>query len=84
MLKYELFFIITVVNTMAARFDSRSEASKAGKSVGIYKTFGPFGEWRSWLAHLVWDQGVAGSNPVSPILISLGFWLGRARQNFAV
>ena len=25
-----------------------------------------FGEWRSPVAHLVWDQRVAGSNPVSP------------------
>ena len=24
------------------------------------------GEWRRLVAHLVWDQGVAGSNPVSP------------------
>ena len=24
------------------------------------------GEWRSLVAHLVWDQRVAGSNPVSP------------------
>jgi hypothetical protein len=24
------------------------------------------GEWRSPVAHLVWDQRVAGSNPVSP------------------
>ena len=25
-----------------------------------------FGVWRSWLAHLVWDQRVAGSSPVTP------------------
>ena len=24
------------------------------------------GEWRSPVAHSVWDAGVAGSNPVSP------------------
>ncbi len=24
------------------------------------------GEWRSLVAHAVWDRGVAGSNPVSP------------------
>ena len=23
----------------------------------------------AWLEHLVWDQGVAGSNPVTPIFI---------------
>ena len=27
-----------------------------------------FGEWRSPVAHLVWDQRVAGSNPVSPTI----------------
>ena len=26
------------------------------------------GEWRSLVAHLVWDQRVAGSNPVSPTI----------------
>ena len=24
------------------------------------------GEWRSLVAHLVWDQGAGGSNPLSP------------------
>ena len=24
------------------------------------------GRGAAWLAHLVWDQGVAGSNPVAP------------------
>ena len=28
------------------------------------------GEWRSLVAHLVWDQRVAGSNPVSPTKFS--------------
>jgi hypothetical protein len=27
---------------------------------------GPFGLWRSLVAHLTGGQGVAGSNPVSP------------------
>ena len=27
-----------------------------------------FGEWRSPVAHAVWDRGVAGSNPVSPTI----------------
>ncbi len=27
---------------------------------------GEGGEWRSLVAHLLWEQRVAGSNPVSP------------------
>ena len=27
-----------------------------------------FGEWRSLVAHLLWEQGVLGSNPGSPTI----------------
>lgn len=27
------------------------------------------GDWRNWLACMVWDHEVAGSNPVSPTII---------------
>ena len=27
------------------------------------------GEWRSLVAHLLWEQRVAGSNPVSPTIV---------------
>ena len=30
-----------------------------------------FGEQRSLVAHLVWDQGVEGSNPFSPTIFLL-------------
>ena len=34
----------------------------------------PFvGEWLSLVEHLVRDQGVGGSNPLSPTILSLGF-----------
>ena len=29
---------------------------------------GAVGAWRSLVAHLVWDQGVAGSNPAAPTI----------------
>jgi hypothetical protein len=28
------------------------------------------GEWRSLVAHLLWEQRVAGSNPVSPTTLT--------------
>jgi hypothetical protein len=28
------------------------------------------GEWRSLVAHLLWEQRVAGSNPVSPTILT--------------
>jgi hypothetical protein len=31
-----------------------------------------FGEWRSLVAHLLWEQRVAGSNPVSPTILAIG------------
>ena len=34
------------------------------KNFGLYSWFG--GVWRSLVAHLVWDQGVQGSNPCTP------------------
>ncbi len=33
------------------------------------KVFQAFGEWRSLVAHLLWEQRVAGSNPVSPTIV---------------
>ena len=30
-----------------------------------------FGKWLNLVEHLVWDQGVAGSNPVFPTILEL-------------
>jgi hypothetical protein len=46
------------------------------------KAFSRFGEWRSLVAHLVWDQRVAGSNPVSPTIVRSGS-RGRVRERAA-
>ena len=32
--------------------------------------FTVFGAWRSLVAHLLWEQGVGGSNPLAPTI----FW----------
>ena len=43
----------------------------SGVPAGIWRGFtpmyfSPFGAWRSSVAHLLWEQGVAGSNPAAP------------------
>ena len=39
------------------------------------RTIGRTGCGSVWLERLVWDQEVAGSNPVTPILINMREWL---------
>ena len=44
----------------------------AGSNPVIHPTlYENFGAWRSLVAHLVWDQGVVGSNPTVPTNLSL-------------
>ena len=33
-----------------------------------------FGDWRNWLAHVLWEHGVVGSSPTSPT-ISVKYWV---------
>ena len=40
----------------------------AGSNPVIHPTFGA---WRSLVAHLVWDQGVGGSNPLAPTSLEM-------------
>ena len=32
-------------------------------------TYACFGAWRSPVAHLLWEQGVGGSNPLAPTIL---------------
>ena len=41
-----------------------------------------YGVWRSLVAHLVWDQGVGGSNPLAPTIRLRNF--GEAKISFGV
>ena len=58
MTKEDLYYIITLAlfsSTLRERMN--------------IQVFSDPGCGSAWLEHLVWDQGVAGSNPVTPIFI---------------
>ena len=40
--------------------------ANAESSILLPRSTIQFGVWRSLVAHLVWDQGVQGSNPCTP------------------
>ncbi len=44
----------------------RASKKKLVKNTFIIQIEYDLGEWRSLVAHLLWEQRVAGSNPVSP------------------
>jgi hypothetical protein len=45
----------------------KRRAKSLPRSSGNSYCLAAFGVWRSLVAHLVWDQGVGGSNPLTPI-----------------
>src|SRR6266850_7010002 len=64
------------------RFDAAEALDDAGdgeelgrgrfpRGPGSYKISGGFGVWRSPVAHLLWEQGAAGSNPATPTIFNL-------------
>ena len=46
--------------------------------MGFFSFFRRVGEWLSLVEHLVRDQGVGGSNPLSPTILSLAHSIGYA------
>ena len=57
------FSLRSYIITLASRIERQNKASQEVKSIGDY----PSGCGSAWLERLVWDQEVAGSNPVTPI-----------------
>jgi hypothetical protein len=41
------------------------------------------GAWRSLVAHLLWEQGVGGSNPLAPTMLSHPSELARGHSLFS-
>ena len=56
------FSLRSYIITLASRIERQNKASQEVKSIGDY----PSGCGSAWLERLVWDQEVAGSNPVTP------------------
>jgi hypothetical protein len=48
------------------RTASSFRLSRMATATELYRRM--LGEWRSLVAHLLWEQRVAGSNPVSPTI----------------
>ena len=55
------FSLRSYIITLASRIERQNKASQEVKSIGDY----PSGCGSAWLERLVWDQEVAGSNPVT-------------------
>ena len=56
---------------MVGRWPSRGPCCVAGRVEGVarrsvYCSAPGIGVWRSPVAHLLWEQGVGGSNPLTP------------------
>ena len=56
---------LSLMEATALAASGRAALAKAGPFA--YKT-SHHGAWRSMVAHLLWEQGVAGSNPVAPTI----------------
>ena len=64
------FSLRSYIITLASRIERQNKASQEVKSIGDY----PSGCGSAWLERLVWDQEVAGSNPVTPTYAGVVQW----------
>lgn len=69
---YLLNTFVTKPGEAECRRDYISNCNFDQKQISTTLVSSPvLGKWRSLVAHLIWDQGAAGSNPVFPTKFSL-------------
>ncbi len=62
--------VVELVDTLDLGSSASRRESSSLSFRTIYTVIFYVGEWRSLVAHLVWVQGVVGSNPISPTRFS--------------
>ena len=61
-------FYVLVSNALVAQLDRVFGYEPKGRGFESLRAHHIVGKWLNLVEHLVWDQGVAGSNPVFPTI----------------
>ena len=62
------FKYIIVMHALVAQLDRAFDYGSKGFGFDSWRAHHNIGKWLNLVEHLVWDQGVAGSNPVFPTI----------------